>query len=116
MMDTPDCRLPQRAHAVSAATPLWQIAPTRDSDGRPLCDFMMLIPRLRNRPPADIDETFRLIHAVLGRYEEVVFANMNLTLNVLWVSLRYRHGLVLELAGAIRYHVPEAVLVAHQRE
>lgn len=108
--------LPRRAAALSVAPPLWQVAPTRDVDGRPLGDFMMLIPRLRQRPPAYIEQTYRLIQAVLARHDEVVFANINLSINVLWVSMRYRPGLVLELAGAIRYHVPEAVLVAHQRE
>jgi hypothetical protein len=43
----------------------------------------------------------------------VVFANIDLELNVLWVSHRHRNGLMLEIANLIRLQVPEALLVAH---
>src|SRR4030066_1586328 len=68
--------------------PLWQLAPTRDSAGQRLTDFMMLIPRLRSRPPAEIERTSREIQAVLALHHDVVFADLNLKLNLLWVSLR----------------------------
>lgn len=93
--------------------PLWQVAPTRDSAGRRLTDFMMLIPRLRSRPPAEIERTSHDIQAVLALHQDVVFANLNLKLNLLWVSLRPSPGAISELAAAIRLRVPEAVLVAH---
>lgn len=96
--------------------PLWQIAPTRDSSGRLLTDFMMLIPRLRNRPEAEIERASRDIQAVLALHQDVVFADLNLKLNLLWVSLRPRPGVISELAAAIRLRVPEAVLVAHHAE
>ena len=93
--------------------PLWQVAPTRDSAGRRLTDFMMLIPRLRSRPPAEIERASRDIQAVLSLHQDVVFADLNLKLNLLWVSLRPRPGAISELVAAIRLRVPEAVLVAH---
>lgn len=93
--------------------PLWQLAPTRDSTGRRLADFMMLIPRLRSRPPADIERTSRDIQSVLALHQDVVFADLNLKLNLLWVSLRPSPGAISELAAAIRLRVPEAVLVGH---
>lgn len=93
--------------------PLWQVVPTRDSAGRRLTDFMMLIPRLRDRPLAEIERASREIQAVLALHQDVVFADLNLKLNVLWVSLRPRPGAISELAAAIRLRVPEAVLVAH---
>ena len=96
------------------AEPLWKIVPTRDAEGRRLVDFMMLVPRLRTRPRHYIEATAARIHGVLARYDEVVFVDLNLSLNVLWVSLRFRPGIVLEISGAIRLCVPEAVLVAHQ--
>ena len=96
--------------------PLWQMAPTRDSSGRRLTDFMMLIPRLRNRPPAEIERAARDIQAVLALHQDVVFADLNLKLNLLWVSLRPRTGAISELVAAIRLRVPEAVLVAHYAE
>jgi len=96
--------------------PLWQVAPTRDSAGRRLTDFMMLIPRLRSRPSAEIERTSRDIQAVLALHQDVVFADLNLKLNLLWVSLRPRQGAISELVAAIRLRVPEAVLVAHYAE
>ncbi|MDP1923328.1 MAG: hypothetical protein Q8K57_00940 [Thiobacillus sp.] len=93
--------------------PLWQIAPTHDSAGHRLTDFMMLIPRLRSRPPIEIERVSRCIQAILALHQDVVFADLNLKLNLLWVSLRPRQGAISELAAAIRLSVPEAVLIAH---
>ena len=86
--------------------PLWQVAPPRDSAGRRLTDFMMLIPRLRNRPPVEIERASRDIQAVLALHQDVVFADLNLKLNLLWISLRPRPGAISELAAAIRLRVP----------
>ena len=96
--------------------PLWQVAPTHDTSGRLLTDFMMLIPRLRSRPPVEIERALRDIQAVLALHQDVVFADLNLKLNLLWVSLRPRPGAISELVAAIRLRVPEAVLVAHYAE
>jgi len=93
--------------------PLWQLAPTRDTAGARLTDFMMLIPRLRSRPRAEIERVSRDIQVVLALHQEVVFADLNLKLNLLWVSLRPRQGAISELVAAIRLRVPEAVLVGH---
>ncbi|MFN3543919.1 MAG: hypothetical protein ACK4UX_03605 [Thiobacillus sp.] len=98
---------------IEPGTPLWQRAPTRDANGRLLADFMMLIPRLRLRPPQEIERTSRALHAVLSLHRDVVFADLNLKLNLLWVSLRPNPGAISELVAAIRLRVPEAVLVAH---
>ncbi len=112
-----------RIHASTTLTatagpgvPLWQIAPTRDLAGKRLTDFMMLIPRLRSRPHVEIERASREIQAVLALHQDVVFADLNLKLNLLWVSLRPRQGAIGELAAAIRLRVPEAVLVAHYAE
>lgn len=112
-----------RIHASTTLTPyagpglpLWQIAPTHDVAGRRLTDFMMLIPRLRSRPRAEIEKASRDIQAVLALHQDVVFADLNLKLNLLWVSLRPRPGAISELVAAIRLCVPEAVLVAHYAE
>lgn len=98
---------------IQPGLPLWQVVPTRDEHGERLCDFMMLIPRLKSRRPMYIQHAQSHIANVLSRHSEVVFANINLELNVLWVSHRYRLGLMLEIVNSIRLRVPEAVLVAH---
>jgi hypothetical protein len=104
------------AEASMPGVPLWQVAPTRDSAGRRLTDFMMLIPRLRSRPILEIERASRDIQAVLSLHQDVVFADLNLKLNLLWVSLRPSPGAISELVAAIRLRVPEAVLVAHYAE
>lgn len=104
------------AGACSPGTPLWQVAPTRDSEGRLLTDFMMLIPRLRDKPRIEIERTSGCIRSILSRHREVVFADLNLKLNLLWISLRPRQGAIAEISAAIRIWVPEALLVAHHAE
>ena len=99
------------------AEPLWKRAPTRDVDGRPLSDFMMIIPKLSKRPQDYIQATLREIDAVLKYYEHVVvFADMNLKLNTLWVTVKPVPGICLELPAAVKTRVPEALLVAHKHE
>ncbi|MEA3410741.1 MAG: hypothetical protein U9R74_04285 [Pseudomonadota bacterium] len=99
------------------AEPLWKRAPTRDDLGRPLSDFMMLIPSLSKRPDREIRNTLRTIEQVLLAYgNAVVFADMNLKLNTLWVTVRPIPGICLELPAAIKTQVPEALLVAQKQD
>lgn len=94
--------------------PLWRIVPTRDENGRLLTDFMMLIPRLREKSASEVERTSGHIRSILALHSEVVFADLNLALNLLWISLRPKRGAMVEIAAAIRALVPEAVLVANQ--
>jgi hypothetical protein len=105
----------RRSLALHAAEPLWQRAPARDDQGRPLPDFMMLIPRLGRRPAEQIRQTLEAISEVLHHYRHaVVFADMNLKINVLWVTVRPIPGICLELPAALKTRVPEAMLVAQK--
>lgn len=106
--------LPRCGLEMQPGVPLWKLAPTRDETGARLCDFLVLIPRLKSRQPAYVGNAQSHIAGVLKRHEEVVFANMDLKLNLLWVSHRHRAGLMLEIVGAIRRQLPEAVLVAQR--
>jgi hypothetical protein len=95
------------------AEPLWRRVPTRGEDGRRLSDFMMLIPRLRERPSIEQQRRLDAIHSVFGCYRDVVvFADLNIRLNLLWVSVRPQPGVCLAVAAAIKSRVPEAMLVA----
>jgi len=97
------------------AQPLWQLAPTRGDDGRSLADFMMLIPGLAARPQACRDKVSAEIRAVCESYgERVVFADINLAINVLWVSVAAEPGLGGQVARSIRRKVPDALLVGGQ--
>ena len=88
--------LPVLGAALEPGTPLWQVVPTRGDDGRPLVDFMMLIPGLRSYPQHAINATLNNLQQVLSQYREVVFVNLNLKINVLWVSVNFRPGIILE--------------------
>lgn len=100
---------------VEPCEPLWKRAPTRDPEGRPLSDFMMIIPRLGKRPTTEMRERLDAIQAVLHRYRSVVvFADVNLRLSTLWVTVRPVPGICLELSAAVKMQVPEALLVAQK--
>jgi hypothetical protein len=93
--------------------PLWRRAPTRDDAGKRLSDFMLLIPGLRQRPQKDLHEVVRRIDFILDRYRPTVtFADLNLELNVLWVTVRPVPGACRQIVLAIQDQVPEALLVA----
>ena len=110
---------PRRFHhpcRVEPAEPLWKRVPTRGEDGRALGDFMMLIPRLRDRSTSELLSVIERIQTVLDHYRHaVVFADLNPRLNVLWVTVRPIPGISLDLACAISTLVPEARLVAQKR-
>lgn len=96
-------------------SPLWQRVPTRDEKGRPVSDFMMLIPGLRERPTIDRLDRINSMNCLLQRYRHVVlYADLNLKLNLLWVSVRPVPGICLELPAALKVHIPEAVLVGEK--
>ena len=98
----------------TSAEPLHKRAPLCDEHGKPLCDFMMLIPGLRDQPKHIIDNTIQDMHIVLTHFSDaVVFAEFNLKLNLLWVSIRSIQGIRLEIASAIQEQVPGAKLVSH---
>lgn len=106
--------LPGTAGQWGQGEPLWRRAPKRDEAGRPYVDFMMLAPRLNKRPAHEQESVVLLLRGVLSRYEEwVVFADLNLRINVLWVSFKHRPGLMSELVSALRTKVPEFHLVGH---
>lgn len=108
---------PQLPLELLPGEPLWQRVPTRDDDGRLLCDFMMIIPRLNSLPRQKIQHTIGKLNKLLALYHEwVVFADLNLKLNVLWISHRQRTGIGVELAAAIHACIPEAKLVAQYHE
>ncbi|TCK19251.1 hypothetical protein DFR30_2556 [Thiogranum longum] len=104
--------LPLSADILPSA-PLYKRAPREDEQGRPLSDFMMIIPKLRNQPEQHVKETVEKIERVLKRFTHaVVFADLNLKLNVLWVIVRPEARVSWRLPAAINNAVPEALLVA----
>ncbi|MCS6787448.1 MAG: hypothetical protein NZ524_10500 [Thiobacillaceae bacterium] len=79
-----------------------------------MADFMMLAPGLNRRTAGEQQAVVLLVRGVLERFgTDVVYAEFNLDLNVLWVSLRARPGLLSEVVWLLRRRVPMLRLVAH---
>lgn len=92
--------------------PLYERVPTRDEEGRFLSDFMMLLPGLRDQPQHEQYVVVSTLNAALLQFREVVFADLNVPLNLLWISARPRPGVILDIAAGVKLHVPGALLVA----
>ena len=99
---------------LDAAEPLRRRVPTVDENGDFLSDFMVLIPGLRDKSQAFIQTMMGDLQATLAQFNEhVVFAELNLKLNLLWVSVKPRLNLAAEIAGAVQEILPNAKLVSH---
>ncbi len=99
---------------LDASEPLRKRAPVFDENGRPLSDFMVVIPGLRKKSQLRIQQTLKEIHGTLARFgDTVVFAELNLKLNLLWVSIRPVAGIRFEITEALRQSIPNARLISH---
>lgn len=92
--------------------PLYKRAPTLDENGKPYADFMMLIPKLNRASTAELKQKMAGLQAVLVNHSEVVFADLNMRLNLLWVSVKPKTGLIQCIAVDIQQRVPEAKLIS----
>lgn len=99
-------------HGLLPSRPLFERVPTRDENGHLLSDFMILFPGLKERSRGECHEVATRINAILKGFPEVVFADLNLKLSLLWVSVRARPGVILDIACCVKFHIPEALLVA----
>jgi len=103
----------RRTLELSPNTPLWQRVPTKDESGKYLGDFMMVIPKLKTASSEHRKRTLDAINLVLNRYQDtVVFADLNLKMNLLWVSIKPVQGVFTEITAAIIESVPEAKLIS----
>ena len=97
---------------VSPAEPLWKLAPTRDNDGGPVSDLLMIIPKLKSRPEDYIRDTMANIDCALKQFgNDILFANLDMKLNTLWVSFKAVPGVYGDIVSSLKISVPEAVLV-----
>jgi hypothetical protein len=112
-MDKKDLKL---SLELSPAEPLWKLAPTRDEDGGPVSDVLMIIPKLKTKPELYIKDTLANIEFSLKQFSnEILFANVDMKLNTLWVSFKAVPGVYAEIVSTLRTNVPEAVLVGDMR-
>ena len=97
---------------ISPATPLWKLAPTRDKDGGPVSDVLIIIPKLKTKPEQYIKNTLLNIESVLKQFnDKVLFANLDMKLNTLWISFKSIPGVYVDLVSQLKTRIPEAVLV-----
>jgi len=97
----------------SANTPLWSRVPTKDETGRYLGDFMMIITGLKKASSEHRKKTINALTHVLAHYSDiVVFADLNMKMSLLWVSIKPVKGMMIELPAAIIRSVPEAKLIS----
>ena len=96
------------------AEPLRKRVPAIDEHGMALTDFMVIFPGLVKKPQYRVQTTIEHIQTVFAKYTHVVvFAELNLKLNLLWVSVKPIPGIRFEIAAALRALIPEARLVSH---
>jgi len=114
VLQNPFAKCPENPYSkIQSSEPLWKRVPTRDQAGNPYNDFMMVIPGLRNFEPSYLHEIINKIEVVLNRYEKaIILADLNLKINVLWVTVQPYIGLSTEIAALIHHAVPEAKLVS----
>lgn len=99
---------------LDGSEPLRKRVPMVDENGRALSDFMVLIPGLRDKPQIFIQSIMGELHATLSRFSDhVVFAELNLKLNMLWVSVKPRLNLAMEITSELQAILPTAKLVSH---
>jgi hypothetical protein len=97
---------------LAPAEPLWKLAPTRDEEGGPVSDLLMIIPKLKTKPEHYIKDTLANIEFALKQFSnEILFANVDMKLNTLWVSFKAVPGVYSGLVDTLRTNIPEAVLV-----
>lgn len=100
------------APAFSPGGPLYQRAPTRRSAGRPVSDLMLLLPGLKRGLEPVVSRVTGELTAILATFgEQVLFAELNLKLGLLWVTVPAEPGLCHEVAQRVRAHLPETRVV-----
>ncbi len=97
---------------LNPAEPLWKLVPTRDKNGGPVSDILMIIPKLKTKPECYIKDTLANIEFALKQFShEILFANLDMNLNTLWVSFKATPGIYVDILSTLKANVPEAVLV-----
>lgn len=112
-MDTANKRLVlAAASAFGPGGPLHQRAPTRDSAGRPVSDLMLLLPGLKTGLEPVVSRVSAELSAILAGFgDRVLFAELNLKLGLLWVTVPGEPGLCHEVAQTVRAHLPETRVI-----
>lgn len=97
----------------SANTPLWKRVPKKDETGQYLGDFMMIIPSLKKATPEDRKYILNVLTKIIELYADtIVFADLNMKMSLLWISLKPIKGMMIEIPSAIMEAIPGAKLIS----
>lgn len=92
---------------------LWRYAPARGMQGEPLCDLMMLLPAIKHERALRVLVQAQLQSVLEGFGDKVFFANLNIRLGILWVTVKSEPGLCGEVVDAIRSRIEGARTVCN---
>ena len=92
---------------------LWRYAPTADTQGRALSDLMLLLPGLQQGRSVSILVRQQVQEVLQSFGERIHFANLNLRLGILWVTVVSEPGLCGEVADAITTRIVGARVVGN---
>jgi hypothetical protein len=92
---------------------LWRYAPVRDTQGRALSDLMLLLPGLQKGGTLPVLVRQQLQEVLVGFGDRIQFADLNLRLGILWVTVVSEPGLCGEVAAAIRARIEGARMVCN---
>ena len=100
--------------SLSPAEPLWKRVPTHNEEGQMLGDLMILIPKLKEKPQKIIQNIIRELEIALHYHQkDIVFADLNINLNLLWISVQPVPGIRNRIAESVHERVPGSKLVSH---
>jgi hypothetical protein len=107
------CDALQVSAELSPGGDLWRYAPARDPQGQALSDLMMLLPMFpANRHRSIVIQ--QQVQAVLeGFGDRIAFADLNLRLGILWVTVVSEPGLCGEVADALKARIAGARTVCN---
>jgi len=72
-------------------------------------------PKAQNSQLRASQKTLDALNLVLNRYQDtIVFADLNLKMNLLWIFIKPTKGMFAEIPAAIIEQVPEAKLISER--
>ena len=99
----------------NVSLPLWQRVPTHTDTGELAFDFMIIVRQLNKLELIKQKLAMEQIYSVLNTYSNVILlADLNLKINLLWVSHLPRPNLSFEITSRIIDVYPLARLISHR--
>ena len=90
---------------------LWRYVPVSNSDNKAFCDFMVLLPGIKKNRTLQVMIRHQLQEVLKGFGDQIIFADLNLHLGLVWVTVTPEPGLCSDVAEAIHSRVDGARVV-----